>query len=502
MKKKFLKIFSTAISLLLIMAMIAGCSSEGSDKKTQVLTEAKPEPENLVGQITFSGYITDANDEHLEEYIQAFNSQYNNVEVSVIHDEFMDSYFDDLDNKIENGTIGDVFIIDDERLAKYAAEGKILDLSPYVEEYIDFDTYEKINPSEEWYKAAYESSLYDGKLYMGATEYYHNFIFVNYSLLEEAGLSVPGDNWTWTELKSDAEIIKETSNIDTPIVMDYTDYDIWGAFARSCGVEIYDNIGTTDVKGMNLTHPDVIDGFEYLADEIVNSGLVLKSSADSINAEDLSKYAFIVADHTNLVQWSEYLTSDKCDFEWDYMHFPKWEGEERTEVVTEANQTATEPAGTTRVIKDYYQSIGATTYGLAVYVHDDDEHTQEHYDMCAQFALYGLVDNGSESYVGDGEIVPANKDIAEKRFWRDYPVSGKNSSVFTHYADHIALVGETEEAAAASKIADFSAVLTSFMSIEAAEQIDVEKILNDYLKKNIPFEESLQDVQDNINKNW
>ena len=498
MKKRFLKILTTVLSLLLVMTMIAGCSSDKDKDDDGIKPSAKPEPENLVGQITFSGYITDGKDERMKEYISAFNTQYNNVEVNIIHDDFMDSYFEELDNRIEEGLIGDVFLIDDERMAKYAAEGKILDLTPYVQNYMDFDTYETVNPSEKLFKAAFESSLYDGKMYMGATEYYHNFVFVNYSMLEKAGLAVPGDNWIWTELKADAAAIKEKQGIATPIVMDYTDYSVWGAFARGCGAEIYDNIGNTDVMGMNFTHPNVISGFEYLANEIVGSGLVLKDSADSIKAEDLSKYAFIVADHTNLVQWNEYLTSDKCDFDWDYMHFPRWEGEVVTEIVTEETKTPTEPVGSVRSKQTYHQSIGATTYGLAVYVHDDDEHTQEHYDMCAQLALYGLVDEGSENYVGNGEAVPANKDVATKRFWRDYPVSGKNSSVFTHYADHIALLNA--EGASNSEIADFSATLASFMSIDAAKEIDMQKLLDDYLKNKIPFEESLQKVQDNVNK--
>ncbi|MBE7065588.1 MAG: extracellular solute-binding protein [Ruminococcaceae bacterium] len=500
MKKRIYKIFTAVLSLLLAMTMLAGCSSDSDKDKDSIKPSAKPEPENLVGQITFSGYITDANDSHIEDYISAFNSQYNNVEVNVIHDDFMDSYFAELDSRIEDGLIGDVFLIDAERMAKYAAQGKILDLSPYVKNYMDFDTYETINPAEELFEAAYEASIYNGKMYMGATEYYHNFVFVNYSLLEKAGLAVPGDNWTWTELKADATAIKEKAGIKTPIVMDYTDYDVWGAFARSFGSDIYDNIGNTDTKGLNLTHPDVISGFEYLANEIVSSGLVLKDTADSIKAEDLSKYAFIVADHTNLVQWNEYLTSDKCDFDWDYMHFPRWEGEKVTEVVTEETQTPTEPVGTVREIQTYNQSIGAKTYGLAVYVHDDDEHTQEHYDMCAQLALYGLVDNGAEGYVGNGETVPANKAIAAKRFWRDYPVSGKNSSVFTHYADRIVLINSEE--GATSNIADFPATLTSFMSIDAAAEINVQKLLDDYIKNKVPFEDSLQKAQDNANKKW
>lgn len=509
MKKKIFKIFTAVLSLLLIMTMVVGCSSEKKDDEDTIVNTAKPEPEDLVGQITFSGYISDANDDHLNAYIGAFNSQYNNVDVTVIHDDFSDTYFAELDNRINEGLIGDVFLIDDVRMAKYAAEGKIIDLSPYIQNYIDFDSFETINPSEELYKAAYDASLYNGKMYMGAIEYYHNFVFVNYSMLEEVGLYKPHDNYTWDELLNAASKIKTDLKIDAPIVMDYEDYAIWGAFARGFQSDIYSNIGNSDTLGMTFTDPGVIRGLEYLSNEIVSSGLVYKASADSIKAEDLSKYAFVVADHRNVALWSEFLNSDKCTFEWDYTHFPTWAEEwidaedvtEGTFTNLDALATITKLDGEDLVeyVSKVNRSTGAKTYGLAVYNHNDDEHDETHYAMCAQLALYGLVDNGAEEYVGKGETVPANKAIAAKRFWRDFPVSGKNSSVFTHYADYNVVL-DAEGAAVNTDIADFSGTLTSFMTIEAANSIDMGKIINDYLKNKVPFAVSLQNLQDNVNK--
>ena len=475
MKKNIFKVFNIAVTLLLTAAVFAGCSSEGSSSNSTAVTSVKPVPENLIGKITLSSYTTSGNDSHLDDYILEFNSQYNNVEVEIIHDEIgEDEYFEELDERIESGTIGDVFLIDDERLAKYASEGKILDLTPYVENYMDYETYEIVDPSTELYEAAYLSSTYNGDLYMGATEYYHNFIFVNYSLIEECGLSVPGDTWTWDELISDAEAIKEQKGIENPIVMDYTDYSIWGAFARSYGDDIYTSIGNSDTLGINLTSPDVISGLEDLA-SIVDSGLVYQSESGDISAEDLSKYAFIVADHTDLVEWNEYLSSEECDFNWDYMHFPRWNDDVP---VTDENGNVSYP---------YYQSIGAKTYGFAVYFRGYDEtYNEEHYEMCAQLALYGLVDNAVEKYVGDGESVPANKAISVQRFWRDYPVEGKNTSVFCHYSD----------------AADFSSVLTSFMPISSANALDIESAVQAYLNEGKSFADSLQEMQNEINAAW
>lgn len=509
MKKKIFKIFTAVLSLLLIMSMVAGCSSEKTDDDDTIVNTAKPEPEDLVGQITLSGYVQDANDDHLSAYISAFNSQYNNVDVTVIHDDFADTYFAELDNRINEGLIGDVFLIDSERMAKYAAEGKIIDLSPYVQNYIDFDSYETINPSEELYKAAYEASLYDGKMYMGATEYYHNFVFVNYSMLEKVGMSKPHDNYTWDELLAAASKIKTDLNIANPIVMDYEDYSIWGSFARGYQSDIYSNIGNSETLGMTFTDPGVIRGLEYLSDEIVASGLVYKASADTINAEDLSKYAFVVADHTNIAFWNEYLNSDKCDFDWDYTHFPTWADEwidsanvtEGTFSNLDALSSITKTADDEEITykSKVNRSVGSTTYGLAVYNHNDDEHDATHYAMCAQLALYGLVDNGAEEYVGKGETVPANKAIAAKRFWRDFPVSGKNSSVFTHYADYNVVI-TAEGTAVNTEIADFAGSLTSFMTIDAAKSVDMGKIINDYLNNKVPFAVSLQNLQDTVNK--
>jgi len=477
MKIEIKKILCILLCLVLAFTALVACSdsSKEEEEEDEYVATPQPQPEHLISQITFSSYLLDENSTTMSDYIADFNLKYPGVEVEIEHNDVSaETYFSELDERIETGTIGSVFLIDNERMAKYAAEGKIISLDNYIGSLLNYDSFEKVNPSNDLLPAAYQAGLYNGDYYMVASEYYHNFVFLNYDLLEESGYDFPSDDWSWDDLIMMAEKLKY-NGVETPIAMDYTDYSIWGAFARSYGADIYDNIGAENTdKTLNLTDPDVVKGLEDLADLVdPKRGLVECVNADDIAPEDLSKYAFVIADHENITVWSEYLTdAEECDFTWDFIHFPRW----NDEAAVDANGAPV-----------YYQSIGATVYGFAVYNYgESDFYNDEYYKTCATLALYATVDSAAVKYAGDGETVPANKDANSMKFWRGFPVEGKNSSVFSHFAEY----------------ADFADNLSSFMPVTSESEIDVTDAINDYLAGTKSMAESLQELQDKANAGW
>lgn len=514
MNGKFYKILTVGVSCLLILSMLSGCVTEKTgDDGAQIATTPKPEPANVIAQISLSGYRFEEKSSALTDYIREFNKKYPGVEVSILHDDVSaEAYFDEIDSRIETGTAGSVVLLDNERMARYAAQGKLIPLGDYVSEMLDYDTYQKLNPETDLLPAAYAASKYNGRLYMAAIEYYHKFVFLNYDLLQSSGYDFPGDDWTWQDLIAMAQKLHK-DGVETPVAMDYNDYAVWGAFARSYGTDIYDFVGnSSDVKAFNLTHPNVVQGLTDLANFVnPERGLVECIDASDISAEDISKYAFIIADHEDVAVWSEYLCSEECNFTWDYIHFPRWNDSTAENSESAGNESTEEPESTagsedasgatdspsqsTAVPAasaaasglSYYQSIGATVYGFAVIDYGkSDVYTDEYYRACAYLALYAMIDNAAISYAGNGESVPANKDANAQKFWREFPIKGKNSSVFSHFAE----------------TADFADNLSSFMPITSESEVDIGYAINAYLSGKETMVVALQKLQDYANSGW
>lgn len=103
-----------------------------------------------------------------------------------------DEYLATLDERIESGEIGDVVLISSEQLPEYVEKGWILDLSSDAEGIIDYTSasFDRLYPSEEYMEAAYNASLYEGRMYMCPVEYLNQVVILNLDLLEAAGLRI------------------------------------------------------------------------------------------------------------------------------------------------------------------------------------------------------------------------------------------------------------------------------------------------------------------------
>lgn len=489
-KLRFTIIWILAIALLV---SFAGCSGNDSDEEENgPSSSANPVPEDLAGNITISAYKNYENDNDLFMFAQAYALQYPSVDVQIDADYSYDEYFATLDERIESGEIGDVVLISSEQLPEYVEKGWILDLSSDAEGIIDYTSasFDRLYPSEEYMEAAYNASLYEGRMYMCPVEYLNQVVILNLDLLEAAGIEdpVPSDDWTWDELYEYAQKLSE-SGVETPVLMNYTDYAIWGAFARGFGGALYNDVSFADkTTELNFTDPDVIEGLKYLADRFLRTGYAADKTTAEVTSEELSQYGIIVADHSDVVRWQEALSQDAENggFEWEFAHFPGFEGADGT----------------------IYKSIGVKTLGFAVINHEvidalnsgntDIDKTEEEIQAeiearenaeknAKALALYAMVEDASIAYCGElGYKVPALKSANTMKFWREFPVSGKNTSVFSLYSDY-----------------DYPAVLTSFMTWSASGEIrdSIAEIFKTYAENTelMYIDDLLQEIQDAAN---
>ena len=74
MNGKFYKILTVGVSCLLILSMLSGCVTEKTgDDGAQIATTPKPEPANVIAQISLSGYRFEEKSSALTDYIREFN---------------------------------------------------------------------------------------------------------------------------------------------------------------------------------------------------------------------------------------------------------------------------------------------------------------------------------------------------------------------------------------------------------------------------------------------
>lgn len=510
-----LKKFRIALIYVLVVVMAVafiGCSGTEDDEDDDESTgKVNPIPEDLAGNITISSYNAkytaedpygedenNDNDNDLFMFTQAFALQYPSVDVQLDATLGYNEYFDTLDERIENGDIGDVILISSDKLPEYVEKGWIVDISNEANGITDFtdDDFGKLYPSKVYLQAAYDASMYDGRLYMCPVEYLNQVVILNLDLLKAAGIEnpVPVDSWTWDDLLSYAKALSE-SGVETPVLMNYNDYSIWGSFAQGFGGSVYNEVSFADKTiELNLTDPNVIEGLRYFADNFLRTGYVDDKETTEVRGEDLSKYGIIIADHSDIVRWESFLAVDTEDnpdavaFDWEFAHFPGFEMEDGTVYKNIGVKTLGFAVINREVVKDpeYSDNYDKTDEELK----EEEEAIANTIKLSKSLALYAMVRDAAVAYAGDsGYKVPAVISANTMKFWREYPLSGKNTSVFSLYS-----------------ASDYPAVLTSFMSWNASVEINdaLSSVFEEYTEnvEMTHIDELLQAIQDSANASW
>ena len=481
MKKRMIRNICLFLVIALTASLMAACGGKDDGEKTAdpgAYSTPKPSPNELGGIVTLSTYRTASNDTSAFMFIQEYVMQYPGVEVNNDNEMSYEEYFATLDERVENGTIGDVFLVDSDRLAKYVEKGYVMDLSPYLTGLVEFTSgdFKKLYPDTDLFNAAYKDALYNNRLYMIPTEYENRAVLVNLDLFEKAGLSVPSDKWTWDDVLEYSEVLKE-NGVDKPLALDYTDFSVWGAFALGKGGSLFKTVNeSTGETVLNLTDPKVSGGLKEFADNFIAGGYINEKTPAEMTGEDIKNTAMVVISHSDLQNWLDVLKDP--EFAWEFAHFPRFSSEDEES-------------------KDsYYYNIGVKTIGLAVRVreYDPEDYTEADIlmenEIRVQLALYALVPEAAVAIAGTtGFRVPALISANNKRFWREYPVSGKNTSVFSLYSSF-----------------DYPATLEAHMLMTAAMELgdSVGEAINAYAAdpEGILFDDLLQKIQDNTNINW
>ncbi len=237
-----------------------------------------------------------------QEVIDAFEEEYPKISVTGNSYGSPDDLFNRLATDFGGGatTAPDVFALGGAKPQEYGANGLLLqlDAGDQVSELANSDLYPDFSVT---------NAIVDEKLYGLPTGGNATAAFVNTEIFEQAGVEVPGDDWSWDDLVEAANAIGSaglTTDSGAPIMgIDLRVQDIIGTYA---GQET--EFGMYDWDGNVAVDPEVIASFYEIEEELLEGGGLPDPSVISTNwnlPSDQQPYALgqagITFGYSNLV---------------------------------------------------------------------------------------------------------------------------------------------------------------------------------------------------------
>ena len=219
---------------------------------------------------------TDDTHELQEKFTAWFNETYPSIEASVELTPAGTNYFEKLQTLIAAGTPPDVFDMWEGYVQPYAANGVLMDLTPYV------------NSDPEWkfedfQPAAVEVSSYQGKLYTIVRDFYPGpaMFYYNMDLFDKAKVEYPTFDWNWAKMREAAMALTlDTTGGSTTNQWGLAFenwFVVWLHWLWSNGADLF-NADQTKCALTEGTAPETI---QFWADLVVKDKCALPSSEAS-----------------------------------------------------------------------------------------------------------------------------------------------------------------------------------------------------------------------------
>jgi len=142
-------------------------------------------------------------------------------------------------SNIASNTVPDVFYLSPDMSSSYISAGKLLDLTPYMNQN---------NVAADSYYSALMSpfSCTKGDVYGLPKDWNSLGVFYNKQMFQAAGLSTPDANWTWSDLQTDAKKLTKNAGAPNSVygISLSADASRWGAFLLANGGSVLNKDGT------------------------------------------------------------------------------------------------------------------------------------------------------------------------------------------------------------------------------------------------------------------
>ncbi|MDC3417573.1 ABC transporter substrate-binding protein [Aquibacillus salsiterrae] len=287
---KFMK-SKLAIFLLIVLTfglLLVGCSggdseTGSSDGNTNDDTNAsEKDKESASGDeqvnIRFAWWTNPNRTEVTKAAIDLFEEKYPNIKVTAEYYSW-DSYWQKMATVAAGGSLPDVMQMDGSRLKSFVEKEQLLDLGT-----TDIDT-SGIGEN------TLELGKVDGKQYALTTSINAQILISNPEILEEAGVSIPEENYTWEDYADMlVKIYEETGKYGAANEMEQPAYlDYW---ARTKGENLY----SEDGKTIGMSKETLTSWFQYWLDLQEKGGVPTAEENSAYAHNDMSASPFIAGE--------------------------------------------------------------------------------------------------------------------------------------------------------------------------------------------------------------
>jgi len=267
-----------SITLIAIMAVvIAACGSKQNNNGPAASGSSSPEGTGspVVDNATITWWVPNWDEEIVKRMAAEFEQQNPGIKV-----EFVITTWDTMENKIKvallSGGAPDLITELESRIPAFARQGKLADLSAYVENSFGKD---------DIVESALEINSYDGKLYGIPYRHDGSGILYNKKLFAEAGLDPEKFPATWDEFVNAAKALTKDTDGDGKVDQYGT---AWPFGNQPNSVtrflqQLYGRGGTLlseDGKRTTLNTPEAVEAMTALIDSISKDGYAPKSSLE------------------------------------------------------------------------------------------------------------------------------------------------------------------------------------------------------------------------------
>ncbi len=173
----------------------------------------------------------------LEDAAAVFEEQHPDIKVDYVSGILKEDYSEWLAEQLLSGKAPDLFFVLSEDFNNFAEIGALRDLGTLIEKDAKFD-------SDAFYSSAYACGQFDHVQYSLPYECAPKLMFVNKSILDKEGLTIPDEEWTWEDFYDICkEVTKDTDGNDVADQFGVTGYT-WREAFESNGVNLFDQTGS------------------------------------------------------------------------------------------------------------------------------------------------------------------------------------------------------------------------------------------------------------------
>lgn len=272
MKRNWM-VLTVIVLLTMVVAACSGSSADGSVNASESPADANEQTDANGSKVTIRLSTWAGADEanELQEILDELNAQ------SSIYEIVQESNPAEYDTRIITQLSGDsgpdLFWINAQRAAQFAAQGAMLDITDQLES----SDHPAAN-TEDYYAASLEPFSHDGSIYGLPWLQQPVMLYVNQTLFEEAGLDVPDATWTWDDFMLAAEQLTIDHNGNRPGDTDFDESQIeqWGFTLNGwppSQMFIWQNGGEVireDFSESPIDSPEVVEALQFYA-ELINS---------------------------------------------------------------------------------------------------------------------------------------------------------------------------------------------------------------------------------------